>query len=146
MMQRDFTEFIELSNQNKMDYVIIGGIALAFYGYPRYTGDLDIWIYPSAGNIRTCFIVIEKFFGTPVTISPEEFIDGRKMITLGEEPVQIQIHLHLDGVTSEEIWGNKAKGKFGSVDVYYIGKETFIRNKRSAGRPQDLIDIEKILD
>ncbi|MBN2158164.1 MAG: nucleotidyltransferase [Spirochaetes bacterium] len=145
-MHKDFLEFIAALNRNNVDFVIIGGVALAYYGHPRYTGDLDLWIYPSEDNVKKTFRTIEKFFSSSVTITPRDFLSGKNMVTLGEEPVQIQIHLHLDGVSTQEIWDNSIIGKFGKHKARYIGKETFIKNKSAVGRTQDLADIEKIRD
>ncbi len=144
-MHRDFLEFVEIIARNRVDFLIIGGIALAYYGFPRYTGDLDIWIKPDIENGERLFQSIEKFFDTSIQADLKEFIHERKMITLGEEPVQIQIHTYLDGVTEDELWNTKTAGTFGPVDVFYIGKETFIKNKRAVGRDQDLVDIKKLL-
>lgn len=72
-MHRDFIEFIAALNHNSVDYVIIGGMALAYYGHPRYTGGLDLWIYPSEENVRNAFKAIETFFSSPVTIPPPRF-------------------------------------------------------------------------
>ncbi|NLV67810.1 MAG: hypothetical protein GXY14_09065 [Spirochaetes bacterium] len=143
-MQQDFSDFIMQLNRNNAEFVIIGGVALAFYGFPRYTGDLDIWIQPTLDNVKKVFKTIEDFFNSTLSVLPEDFITGNNMITLGEEPVQIQIHLYLDGVTAEEIWSGRITGKFGSNDVYYIGKNVFIKNKKVVGRDQDIIDIKKI--
>ena len=145
-MHTDFIEFIEELHKHKVDYVITEGMALAFYGYPRYTGDLDVWTKPTLDNTKRLFNAIEEFFGTSVRASPEDFIGGHNMINLGEEPVKIEIHHRLDGVTEDEIWNTKVKGPFGTRDVYYIGKDTFIKNKRAVGRDQDLVDIKKIQD
>jgi len=145
-MHRDFIEFIEILNRNSVEFVIVGGIALAYYGFPRFTGDLDIWIRPSIDNAKKTFHSIETFFGTRMAIAPEDFLRGHKMISLGEEPVKIEIHIRLDGVTEEEIWNEKSGGKFGPEDAFYIGKETFIKNKKAVGRDQDLVDIKKLED
>src|SRR3990172_1405115 len=132
-MHRDFVEFVERLTKNKVDFMIIGGMALAFYGFPRYTGDLDLWIIPTLENAKKVFKTIEEFFETSLSADPEDFIKGKNMITLGEEPVQIQIHTFLDGVTEEEIWNTKKKSTLGSIDVFYIGKDTFIKNKKAVG-------------
>jgi hypothetical protein len=145
-MHRDFIEFIDMLNTHEAEFIIIGGLALAYYGFPRYTGDLDLWIYPSPDNVKKVFKTIEKFFDTALSMPPDEFLSGHNMISLGEEPVQIQLHTILDGVTTEEIRASKIKGHFGSSNVFYIGRETFIKNKRSTGRPQDIVDIDKIIN
>ena len=143
-MQQDFIEFIHGLNDNDAEFVIIGGLALAYYGFPRYTGDLNIWIYPSIENVKKVFKAIEEFFDIALDETPENFLAGHNMITLGEEPVQIQLHIQLDGVTTEEIRNGRIKGRFGPCDSFYIGRETLIKNKRSTGRAQDLVDVEKL--
>jgi hypothetical protein len=145
-MQKDFLEFIGELKEKQVDFVIVGGLALAYYGYPRYTGDLDVWILPSIDNAKKLYAAIETFIGTKAVSTPEEFIEEKYMISLGEEPVKIEIHHTLDGVTPDEIWSTKTGGTFGALDVYYIGKDTFIKNKRAVGRDQDLVDIKKIQD
>ena len=143
-MHRDFIEFIEILNRNGVEFVIVGGIALAYHGFPRFTGDINIWMRPSIDNAKKTFHSIEEFFGTRITTAPEDFLRGHTMISLGEEPVKIEIHITLDGVTEDEIWNTRAGGKFGDEDVFYIGKETFIKNKKAVGRDQDLVDIKKL--
>jgi hypothetical protein len=143
-MHRDFIEFVEILNRNEVEFVIIGGIALAYYGFPRFTGDMDIWIRPSIGNAKNTFHSIEEFFGTRINTTPEDFLSGNRMISLGEEPVKIEIRTYLDGVTEDEIWDTRARGKFGDDDVFYIGKKIFIKNKKAVGRDQDMVDIKKI--
>lgn len=144
-MHKDFLEFLSILKSRDAKFVIIGGVALAYYGHPRYTGDLDVWIVPEDENAVKVFRAVEEFLGTEISaISPDKFISGNKMMTLGEEPVQIQIRTKLDGVTTQEIWDNRTAGNFGNVAASYIGKEIFIKNKRAVGRTQDLADIEKL--
>jgi hypothetical protein len=146
-MHKDFLEFLAILKRRDVRFVIVGGVALAYYGHPRYTGDLDIWIVPEKENAAEVFKAVEEFFGTEIAaITPDEFVSGNNMMTLGEEPVQIQIHTKLDGVTTQEIWDNRSDGNFGDVSVSYIGKEVFIKNKRAVGRTQDLADIEKLCE
>lgn len=144
-MHRDFSDFIEILNNNDVEFVIIGGIALAFYGFPRFTGDLDIWMRPLNENAIKLFTAIEFFFGTPLTSSPDDFLGGYNMISLGKEPLKIEIHHTIDGVGSDEVWDTRVKGRFGASDVYYISKDTLIKNKRTVGRDQDLVDIKKLM-
>jgi hypothetical protein len=143
-MHRDFIEFVEILNRNNVEFVIIGGIALAYYGFPRFTGDIDFWIRPSAHNAQKTFNSIEEFFSMRISTTADEFLSGNKMISLGEEPVKIEIHTRLDGITENEIWNTRERGKFGDEEVFYIGKEAFIKNKKAVGRDQDLVDIKNI--
>ncbi len=143
-MNRDFLEFIEILKNKNVDFVIIGGMALAFYGYPRFTGDLDIWVIPTLENIQKVFLSIQEFFGTKLKATPEEFLQGKKMISLGEEPVKIEIHQYLDGLTAEEIWNTRIKGTFGNHEVFFIGRDAFIKNKKAVGRDQDLVDVKRL--
>lgn len=143
-MHRDFVEFIQTLNRQGVQFLIVGGFALAFHGFPRFTGDIDIWVRPLIENVDKTFRAIEEFFETRIAVRPEDFLKGHKMITLGEEPVRIEIHIRLDGVADDELWNTRASGRFGDEDVFYIGREAFIKNKRAVGRDQDLVDIKKL--
>ncbi len=87
-MHTDFIEFVEELHKHKVDYVITEGMALAFYGYPRYTGDLDVWTKPTLDNTKRLFDAIEEFFGTSVRAVPEDFISGHKIKVASGTPAR----------------------------------------------------------
>lgn len=61
MIQPDFRELLELFNAHNVEYMIVGGYALAFHGAPRYTGDLDVLVKPDPENARRVLAALAKF-------------------------------------------------------------------------------------
>lgn len=139
----DFDEFLFLLNENNVQYVIIEAFALAFHGQPRATGDIDIWIRPTTKNAKASLNALHEFGFGELDISEEDLLSG-KIIQLGYPPVRIVLITTLDGLTKEEIWNTCEAGRFGEHDVFYIGKDAFIKNKLSTGRHKDLADIEML--
>lgn len=141
---QDFKEWLELLNENNVEYVIVGAHALAFYGAPRFTGDLDILVKPDPGNAHKVVQALRKFGFGSLDISEQDLIEPNCVIQLGYLPVRIDLLTTLTGVTWEKIESGKTVGKMGSIDVYYLGRNELIENKKALGRNKDLADIESI--
>jgi hypothetical protein len=102
--QKDFADLCVLLNARGVEFLIVGGYAVAFHGSPRFTGDLDILIQPSQSQV-VCLIEALSKFGFPVAnLSAEYLIDQRKILELGRVPVQIRIMTSISGVTWDEAW------------------------------------------
>ncbi len=142
-IHRDFKDFISLMNKNGVEYVVVGSFALSFLGYPRATGDMDIWVRKSPENAARILKALDEFGFGNLGIGRDDLL-ADKVIQLGQPPVRIDLMTELDGLTSEEIWAGKVSGKFGEMPVSYLGREAFIRNKRSLGRHKDLADLESL--
>jgi hypothetical protein len=137
----DFVDFITAINNNQVEYVIVGAYALAYHGHPRATGDIDFWIRPNMTNALFLLKALKDFgFGT-LDISAADILSD-KIIQLGFPPVRIDLITKLDGLNNDEIMKSKTQGKLGDQAVWYLGREAFVKNKRSAGRHKDLADLE----
>ena len=137
----DFSDFVAALNGNKVEYVIVGSFALAFHGSPRATGDIDFWIRPTNPNAKALIKALADFGFGGLDVTEEDIVSG-KIIQLGFPPVRIDIITIIDGLATEEIWETKEKGKLGPHDVFYLGREAFIKNKRTMRRHKDLADLE----
>ncbi|MCX5834580.1 MAG: hypothetical protein NTV99_08755 [Deltaproteobacteria bacterium] len=137
----DFREFIRILNKNDVEYVIVGAFALAFHGYPRATGDMDVWIRPLESNAVRLLMALSDFGFKDLKLKQKDILSG-KIIQLGYPPVRIDLVTVLDGLNSDDIWDTRVSGKFGDVSVSYIGRAAFIKNKRALGRHKDLADLE----
>jgi hypothetical protein len=137
----DFREFIMVLNKNGVEYVIVGAFALAFHGYPRATGDMDIWIRPFKPNAVRLLKALSNFGFKDLNLTEKDILSG-KIIQLGYPPVRIDLVTVLDGLNSDEIWDTRVSGKFGDIFVSYIARAAFIKNKRALGRHKDLADLE----
>jgi hypothetical protein len=139
----DFSDFISALNQNAVEYVIVGAYDLAFLGYPRYTGDIDIWINPSIVNAKALIKAVGDFGMKSLSLTEEDILSGN-IIQLGYPPVRIDLLTILDGLTADEIWTSRQQGSFGKLPVFYLARAAFIKNKRTTGRLKDLADLEAI--
>ena len=140
----DFDEFIGSLTAHGVEFVVVGAYALAFHGAPRFTGDLDILVRPTPDNAARLLAALEAF-GFPVTeLSPEAIVDRRRMLQMGVPPVQIHVMSAISGVEWDEAWSDSVEGSLGNHGVQFLGRETFLRNKRAAGRPRDLADIDAL--
>ncbi len=143
--QKDFKELLKLFNKHKVEYVIVGAYALAFYGCPRYTGDLDILVKADLNNAKKILKAIREFGFGSLKLTIKDFSSEKKVIQLGMPPIRIDILTSLTGVTWKQISSNRVKGKYGNTVVYFIGKDELIANKKALGRYKDLADIEAII-
>jgi len=137
----DFREFIRTLNNNDVEFVIVGAFALAFHGYPRATGDMDIWVRPLEPNAVKILKVLSDFGFKNLKLEETDILSG-KIIQIGYPPVRIDLVTVLDGLKSSDIWDTRVSGKFGDLSVSYIGRAAFIKNKMALGRHKDLADLE----
>ena len=140
-VHEDFKDFIDALNENNVQYVIVGAFALAFHGHPRATGDIDIWLRPTPQNAKAIHKALIDFGFGELDIFEDDILSG-KIIQLGYPPVRIDLITLMEGLTHEEIWESRKSGKFGDQEVFYIGREAFIRNKKAISRHKDLADLE----
>lgn len=140
----DFNEFFELLNANRVEYVVVGGYALALHGAPRYTGDIDILVRPTRENAERVLAVVGEF-GFPVdALSAARIVDPRCVIQMGTPPVQVHVMSAIDGVTWEQVWDGHEVAMLSGLSIPFIGRQAFLQNKRAAGRAKDLADIEAL--
>lgn len=141
---RDFKELLELFNANEVEYLIVGGYALAFHGAPRFTGDIDLLVKAESENARRILNALNQFGFGSVDLSEIDFIAPDKVVQLGMPPVRIDILTSLTEVDWVKAWTNKVAGRYGDTPVCFISKGDLIANKRALGRQKDLADIEAL--
>lgn len=140
----DFDEFIESLIAQGVEFVVIGAYALAFHGAPRFTGDLDIFVRPTVENASRLLSAV-RAFGFPVAeLQPQDIVDVTRILQMGLEPVQIHVMSGIDGVSWEDAWKDRIVGPCGRHQVAFLGRDTFLRNKRAVARPRDLADIDAL--
>jgi predicted nucleotidyltransferase len=143
-VQKDFRELLELFNTHKVEYLIVGGYALAFHGVPRYTGDIDIFVKPDTENALRILKALDEFGFGSLDLKEEDFRSPNKVVQLGYPPVRIDIMTSISGLSWDEAYEELDKGKYGNVPVYYIGLNHYILNKRASGRKKDIADLEAL--
>ena len=141
-MNQDFVDLLRAFVAADVRFLIVGAYALAVHGRPRSTGDLDIWVDATPENAARIMRALAAF-GAPVAdISEADFARQGVTYQIGVPPGRIDILTELTGLTFSEAWQDRVRRPFGEVDVEFIGRAPFLRNKRATGRPKDLIDIE----
>ena len=143
-LEKDFADFVELLNKHKVKYMVVGGYALAFHGEPRTTGDMDIWIDCKPVNAKKMVVVMNEFGMGSLGFKAEDFSEPGIINQIGQPPLRIDILNEIDGVLFEDAVKAKQHFKSGKLDIPFIGKEDFIRNKKATGRKKDLEDVKRI--
>lgn len=126
--------------------MIIGGYAVAFYGYPRFTKDIDIFFEITEENIGRLIKALTDFGFPPADLNVESFIQKGNIITFGVAPVRVDLLNEINGVDYSEAKNFKVRGNYGDVEVFFIGKNELIKNKLSTERLHDKADAEELGD
>jgi hypothetical protein len=143
-IQPDFRELLALFNARRVEFLVVGGYALAFHGAPRNTGDIDIYVKPGQENAERVMSALTEFGFGSVGLNAGDFEKPDQVIQLGVPPVRVDIVTSLSGVSWEEAEHGKTGGEYGDVPVFYIGRKQFISNKKASGRKKDLADLEAL--
>jgi hypothetical protein len=141
---RDFGDLCALLNANKVDFLIVGGYAVAFHGAPRFTGDLDILIHPTLEQVRRTLRSLADFGFPAERISPQDVLQERTILELGRRPVQVHVMVSISGLDWGSAWDSRQPGSYGEIPVFFIGRDALVANKRAAGRAKDLADVEAL--
>jgi hypothetical protein len=143
-MNRDFVEMLSALRDAGVEYLVVGAHALAAHGRPRATGDLDLWVRPSAANAERVWAALKRF-GAPLDqIQPSDLTTDDLVFQIGVAPARIDIMTGVSGLTFDEAWPERLTVPIGELVVPVIGRDALIRNKRAAGRPRDLADIAEL--
>lgn len=143
-IQKDFKELLELFNAHKVEYLIVGGYALAFHGAPRFTGDIDLLVKPDSENAKHILAALAEFGFGSLELSEADFTASQHVVQLGVPPVRIDIMTSITGILWEKATAGKVPGSYGQTSVHFIGKEDLIANKKALGRKKDLADLEAL--
>lgn len=140
----DFREFLKLLNDHNVEYLLVGGFAVGFHGYPRATSDIDIWVGRSPENAKRVVAAIREFgFDTP-NLTPELFLEERKIVRMGHPPVRIEVMNSIDGVVFDQCRENLIETDFDGISVPVISLPDLKVNKKASGRPKDMDDLEHL--
>lgn len=144
MLSKDFKEFIELLNGHNVRYLVVGGYAVAFHGYPRYTKDLDVWIELSPENADNIIKALEEFGFGSLGLKSEDFLETDQIIQLGYPPNRIDILTTLKEIKFEDCYKARVEVDIQGLKINFIDPENLKYNKRVTGRPQDVADAENL--
>jgi hypothetical protein len=144
IIQDDLKDLFRLLNEKNVEYVIVGGYAVAFHGFVRATKDIDILFNNNPENIKRLITALVGFGISETGMNPAIFSNPGQILRMGCPPLMIELINGVGGVTFQEIWQNKVMGNYGDIKVSFISKKDLLLTKKAAGRPQDIRDIEEL--
>ena len=145
MLNPDFREILSAFEDSEIEYLVVGAYALAAHGFPRATGDLDIWIRTSEENVSAVFKSLIAFGAPLESLTEEELTEKDVVFQIGVSPCRIDILTSITGVSFDAAWPQRLRIEMDGVHVLVLGRNDLIENKKATARPQDLVDVEKLL-
>lgn len=139
----DFRELLSLLNSHGVEYLLVGGYALAAHGHPRYTGDIDFWVAPRAENLQRVVLALHRFGFGSLGIKAEDFAPDF-VVQLGHPPRRIDLLTTIDGVDFDACFARRERVVIDGVELPIIGIDDFKANKRASGRAKDIADLESL--
>lgn len=144
-LQTDLREFIELLNSHRVDYLVVGGHAVAFHGHPRFTGDIDLFVRATSENAHRIMDVLQAFGFGGIGVVTEDFLAPDHVVQLGRPPARIDLLTSIAGVDFDAAWDSRVPAPLDGQPVNFLGWEDLIRNKKAADRDKDRADVKKLL-
>lgn len=143
-LPNDFKDFLRLLNGRRVEYLLVGGYAVGYHGYPRATVDLDIWVAATPGNASKLVEVFKEFGFDVDELKEELFLQMNKIIRIGEPPLRIDVMTSVSGVDFDACYQKRIVETIDGTQVNFINLENLKRNKLAAGRHKDLNDLENL--
>ncbi|MFH1771720.1 MAG: nucleotidyltransferase [Candidatus Omnitrophota bacterium] len=142
MLNEDYKEMLQILLNNEVKFLIVGAYAMGAFGYPRATGDFDIWVEASMENSNKIYRSLYEF-GAPISdIAENTFTEKGIIFQIGVAPRRIDIITHIDGVDFQEAYKSKENIEIEKLTIPFISKENLIKNKQSTGREKDKLDAD----
>ena len=138
-----FKDFLKLLDKHGVEYLLIGGYAVAYHGYPRATADMDIFIAVNPDNAAKMNAAVREFGFDVPGLSADVFLnDEHKIIRMGLPPLRIEIMMSISGVGFKECYEKRVDLRDGDLTIKIIDKDSLKKNKKAAARYKDLSDLD----
>lgn len=140
MLNKDYKEILQIFLDKKVKFLIVGAYAMGAYGYPRATGDFDIWVETSFENSKKIYQSLEEFGAPLLEINEKTFVEKGIVFQVGVAPCRIDIITYIDGVNFKSAYRTRKNIKIDGFKIPFISRENLIRNKQATGREKDRLD------
>ena len=142
MLNKDYKEMLQILLNNKIKFLVVGAYAMGIHGYPRATGDLDIWVEASTGNSEKIYQSLSEF-GAPLSeVTKSTFCEEGIIFQIGVAPRRIDIITKIDGVDFNKAYSDKQEIEVEGIKIPFLSKKNLIKNKESTGREKDKLDVK----
>lgn len=138
----EFKEFLRSFNEYNVEYLLIGGYAVGYHGYPRTTADIDVWVACNRSNADRIVEALKAFGFDVPELAPALFLEEQRVVRMGVPPLRIEIMMSVDGVAFETCYRERIVDTIEGMEVSIISLEHLKQNKRASGRLKDLADLE----
>lgn len=142
MLNEDYREMLQLLSANNVKFLVVGAYAMGAHGYPRATGDFDIWVEASAENAKRVYKSLAEFGAPLAEITEQTFCELGIMFQIGVAPRRIDIITKIDGVEFDKAYPRRHQIQMDDLNLPFISKENLIQNKLSTGRDKDKLDAD----
>jgi hypothetical protein len=140
----DFSDLFSTLNAESVEYLVIGAHAVMYYTEPRFTKDIDVWVRPTRENAERVCRALARFGAPMMDVTLEDFTNPDLIYQIGVAPNRVDLMMGIVGVEFEEAWAGRVDSTYGDVPIHLIGKAELIRAKQASGRPQDLLDLDRL--
>ncbi len=144
MINPDFNDLLLAFNAAEVRYLVVGAYAVTFHAQPRFTKDLDLWVEASPENAAKVHSALTAFGAPLADVTPGELANEDMVYQIGVAPNRINNLMGVSGLGFSEAWPQRVESTYGECPIHVISRQDLIRNKRAAGRPQDLIDLRAL--
>jgi len=143
-LPRDFREFLKLLNEHGAEYLLIGGYAVGYHGYPRATADMDVWVSRTRANAERVAAALREFGFALPEVTPELFLEPDRIVRMGVPPLRLEITTGISGVEFADCYGRRVAAVIDGLPVSVIALADLRTNKQASGRHKDLADLEQL--
>ena len=140
----DFKEFLKLLNSHRVEYLLVGGYAVGYHGYPRATGDMDLWVAVRQNNAEKLVVALREFGLNAPQLSADIFLQENQIIRMGVPPMRIELLTTISGVSFDRCYSGRIVDVIDDVEVHIINLEHLKQNKQASGRYKDLDDLQHL--
>jgi hypothetical protein len=143
-LDKDLRELLALFRSHGVEFLVVGGHAVAFHGSPRLTEDLDLFVRPDVANGKRIVDALRAFGFGSLDITADDFVADDRVIQLGRTPNRVDLITRLYGVDFADAWQRRVSAEIDGADVWMIARDDLVANKRATGRAQDIADAEAL--
>jgi len=144
MLNEDYKDMLRCLSEEGVRFLLVGAYAVAVYGHPRATKDIDIFVHAAPDNASRLMRALQRFGASLSDVSEADFASEGIIFQIGNSPRRIDIITRISGVDFERAYANRSTVALEGIDLPIISLEDLIANKRASARAQDLADVEKL--
>ena len=143
-LPHDFKEFLRLLGEHKVEYLLIGGYAVGYHGYPRGTADIDVWVRSTPENARRVIEVLRQFGFNDPSLKEDSFKDPKLLVRMGVPPMRVEVLTSVSGLTFDDAHKRRETIEAEGIEIDVICKADLIANKKASGRTKDEMDLSNL--